>query len=45
LHVACAIEGQCDYFLTTDDRVFKKLADYKKIAVVNPVNIIVNIKD
>ncbi len=30
LHVACAIEGRCDFFLTTDDRVLKKLADYKK---------------
>jgi len=45
LHVACAIEGRCDFFLTTDDRVLKKLADYKKIAVVNPVTIIVNLKD
>jgi predicted nucleic acid-binding protein len=45
LHVACAIEGQCDYFLTTDDNVLKKLKNYKKIAVINPVSIIVNLKD
>ncbi len=24
LHIACAIEGGCDYFLTTDDKVLNK---------------------
>ncbi len=45
LHVSCAIEGRCDYFLTTDDKVLKKLKDYKKIIAISPVNIIVNLKD
>jgi predicted nucleic acid-binding protein len=37
-HVACAIIGKCDYFLTTD----KRLANYKtdRIKVVNPVEFI-----
>lgn len=45
LHVACAVEGECNYFLTTDDKVLKKLANYKKISVVNPVDIIINLKN
>jgi predicted nucleic acid-binding protein len=45
LHIAFAIEGKCDFFLTTDDKVLNKLKDYRKIAVVNPVSIIVNLKD
>lgn len=45
LHIACAIEGHCDYFLTTDDKVLSILKNYNKITVVNPLNIIVNLKE
>jgi len=45
LHVACAIEGKCDYFLTTDDKVLNKLKNYNKIEVVNPINVIANFND
>ena len=31
LHIACAIEGKCDYFITTDDRVLKYLSPQIKI--------------
>ena len=34
-HIACAILSECDYFLTTDDRVLKYHSD--KIKIVNPV--------
>ena len=27
LHIACAIEGKAEYFLTTDDKLLKKLAN------------------
>jgi len=40
LHVACAIEGECDYFLTTDDVICKKLMKIESIAVVNPTEFI-----
>jgi len=40
LHIACAIEGNCDYFLTTDDIVLKKLKDFDQIVVINPVNFV-----
>jgi predicted nucleic acid-binding protein len=38
LHIACAIEGKCDYFLTTDDDILSKLKTFEKIIVINPVN-------
>ena len=34
-HLACAIMADCDYFLTTDDRVLKFQSD--KIKILNPV--------
>ena len=37
-HIACAIKANCDYFLTTDDRVLKYHNDIIKI--INPVNFI-----
>ncbi len=37
-HIACAILANCDYFLTTDDRVLKYHND--KIKIINPVNFI-----
>ncbi|MCF6270884.1 MAG: PIN domain-containing protein [Melioribacteraceae bacterium] len=40
LHVACAIEGRAEYFLTTDDKLLKKLAKARELIVINPVNFI-----
>ncbi|MDR0872478.1 MAG: PIN domain-containing protein [Prevotellaceae bacterium] len=44
LHIACAIEAKCDYFITTDDGILKK---YKAedINVCSPVNFINIIED
>ncbi len=33
-HVACAILGKCDYFITTDDRLLKYQSE--KIQIVTP---------
>ena len=41
LHLACAIEGKCKYFLTTDDVILTKMADCKEVAVVDPTEFIV----
>jgi len=38
IHVACAIEGKCDYFLSTDDSLLKKLSNFDKIKVLNPLS-------
>ena len=40
LHIACAIDADCDYFITTDDGILKKMADYTLIKIINPVEII-----
>lgn len=36
LHVACAVEADCDYFVTTDDILLKKLASHTRIKAVDP---------
>ena len=38
LHIACAIEGACDYFVTTDDRVLKYTNE--KISILDPIDLI-----
>ena len=38
IHVACAVEGKCDYFLTTDIGILKKNIDI--IKVINPIDFI-----
>jgi len=39
LHVSAAIEGKADFFVTTDDKLLKKLAGINGIRVVNPIDI------
>lgn len=36
LHVACAVEAGCDYFLTTDDNLLKKLAGQDRLLAMDP---------
>jgi predicted nucleic acid-binding protein len=36
LHVACAVEAGCQYFVTTDDALLKKLSRYSQIVAVDP---------
>lgn len=40
LHVACAIETGCDYFMTTDDSILKRLSEFAKIKVISPIELI-----
>ena len=37
LHIACAIEGNADIFVTTDDKLIKKLSGSDEIRVINPI--------
>lgn len=39
LHVASAVEGKAHYFVTTDDKLIKRLATYSAIETINPVDI------
>ena len=40
LHVSSAIEGKADYFISTDDKLLKKLSVVDEIQAVNPLDII-----
>lgn len=40
LHLACAIDANCQYFLTTDDQILKKMANNSDIFVLNPIDFI-----
>ncbi len=43
LHLACAIEGRCDYFLTTDDKLLNKRQDITQLQVMSPVEFVTHI--
>lgn len=36
LHIACAITGECAYFLTTDDNILRHGQDGQNITVLDP---------
>ena len=38
LHIACAMEAECDYFLSTDKKLLK--ATFDKIKEINPIDFI-----
>ena len=40
LHVACAIRGNAQYFLTTDDNILRKLSSYDDIKVMTPTEFV-----
>ncbi len=44
LHVACAVALNCQYFITTDLFLIKKLVTFETIKVVNPVDFINHIE-
>lgn len=43
LHLACAIEGHCDCFLTTDDKLLNKRPDITRIQVISPVEFVMTV--
>jgi hypothetical protein len=42
LHIACAISLKCDYCLTVDKGILKKSAQISSIAVISPINLIID---
>jgi len=40
LHVSCAIESRCDYFVTTDDRLLGKSEGISAIAMIDPTALV-----
>jgi predicted nucleic acid-binding protein len=41
LHIACAVVGGCDYFLTTDDELIRKMSGFEDMRVANPAEFII----
>ncbi len=39
LHVACAVEMQCEVFLTVDKGILRKAALFKRIRILNPIDL------
>jgi predicted nucleic acid-binding protein len=40
LHVACAVDAYCDYFITTDRGILKKINTFEKVRIISPINFI-----
>ena len=40
LHIACAIVAGCNYFITTDESILRKLRAFKDITVVDPTTFV-----
>lgn len=45
LHIACAIDSHCDFFITTDKGIIKKANIIGNIKIMNPINFIQFIED
>jgi hypothetical protein len=45
LHLACAIEAGCDYFITTDRSFLKKAQAISEIQAMNPVDFVMLLED
>lgn len=39
LHVACAIAGGSDYFVTTDDKLLKRMLNEPQVAAIGPIDL------
>jgi predicted nucleic acid-binding protein len=40
LHIACAIAGGCDFFVTTDDEILHRREDVQGIKILNPTDVV-----
>jgi len=40
LHIACAIEGKAEYFLSTDDKILKKGKHIREIKIIDPIEFV-----
>lgn len=40
LHLACAVEAKADFFLTTDDKILKKVVEFDSVIVTDPIRMV-----
>ena len=45
LHLSCAIEGNADYFITTDQNLIKKKGNISELQIINPINFIESLEN
>lgn len=45
LHVACSVSLQCQYLLTVDKGILKKIMRYSEVIITNPVSFIIDLED
>ena len=45
LHLASAVEGKADFFLTTDDKILKKISDLEGMIVLDPIRMVEKIDE
>ena len=43
LHMACAIEAKCNYFITTDDKILNKTIE--NIQIIDPIDFVKMIEE
>jgi predicted nucleic acid-binding protein len=44
LHIACALAAGCAFFLTTDDRIVKKMRGYSGVVVMDPTQFVIEVQ-
>lgn len=45
LHLASAAEVNADFFLTTDDKILRKLTDFEGVIVLDPIRMVAKIDE
>lgn len=40
LHIACALQAQCEYFITTDDKILNKAHLIEGVKVLSPIEMV-----
>jgi len=45
LHLASAVEGKADFFLTTDDKILRKVTDFEGMIVLDPIRMVEKIDE
>lgn len=45
LHVACAAASDCDYFITTDIRVLRRVRQFKTVRLLNPMEFLLEVEN
>lgn len=45
LHLASAVQAKADFFLTTDDKILRKLTEFEGVIVLDPIRMVAKIDE